>query len=186
MKIFLIICFFFLITNCGKPKTVLICGDHVCVNKSEAKLYFEENLSIEVKIIDKNKKENLDLVELNLKTNNNRAREVTIVQKPNTNEIVKILSNDEIKKIKKEIKKKKKIVKLIEGKTGKKNINKPISSNQDIFQKKGNNIKKNINKQRTKVVDVCTIIKKCNIDEISKYLLKEAKGKKFPNLTIRE
>ena len=40
-------------------------GDHVCLNKTEAEQYFEENLSIEVKIIDKNKKE-FDLVEINL------------------------------------------------------------------------------------------------------------------------
>ena len=42
--------------NCSKPKTVLVCGDHICINKSEANQYFEENLSIEVKIIDKKKK----------------------------------------------------------------------------------------------------------------------------------
>ena len=40
-------------TNCSKPKTVLICGDHVCINKAEANQYFEENLTIEVKIVDK-------------------------------------------------------------------------------------------------------------------------------------
>ena len=34
-----------LLIGCSlKPKTVLICGDHVCVNKKEAKMYFEENL----------------------------------------------------------------------------------------------------------------------------------------------
>ena len=56
-----------LLTNCGKPKSVLVCGDHVCINKSEAEQYFEENLSIEVKIIKKKKKKEFDLVELNLK-----------------------------------------------------------------------------------------------------------------------
>ena len=54
IKIFIML-FFFLITNCTKPKTVLICGDHVCVNKTEAEQYFEENLSIEVKILNKKK-----------------------------------------------------------------------------------------------------------------------------------
>ena len=34
----------------------MICGDHVCINKLEAKQYFEENLSIEVKILNKNRK----------------------------------------------------------------------------------------------------------------------------------
>ena len=33
--------------SCSKPKTVLICGDHNCINKKEAQQYFEENLSIE-------------------------------------------------------------------------------------------------------------------------------------------
>ena len=46
-----------LLNNCSKPKTVLICGDHICVNKAEAQQYFEENLTIEVKIIDRKKKE---------------------------------------------------------------------------------------------------------------------------------
>ena len=55
MKKILIILLFFLIQNCSKPKTVLICGDHICVNNSEANQYFEDNLSIEVKIIDKKK-----------------------------------------------------------------------------------------------------------------------------------
>ena len=56
MKYFLLF-FFLTFQHCSKPKTVLICGDHICVNKSEAKQYFENNLSIEVKIIDKKRKE---------------------------------------------------------------------------------------------------------------------------------
>ena len=38
--------------GCSKPRAVLICGDHICVNKSEAEQYFEDNLSIEVQIVD--------------------------------------------------------------------------------------------------------------------------------------
>ena len=56
-----------LLSSCGKPRTVLICGDHVCINKTEAEQYFEENLSLEVKIVDKKVKNELDLIELNLK-----------------------------------------------------------------------------------------------------------------------
>jgi hypothetical protein len=48
--------------NCSKPKTVLVCGDHICINKSEANQYFKENLSIEVKIIDSKKNIKPDLV----------------------------------------------------------------------------------------------------------------------------
>ena len=58
-----------ILSSCSKPKTVLICGDHVCINKTEAKSYFEENLSLEVRIINNKKKDNIDLVELNLNTN---------------------------------------------------------------------------------------------------------------------
>ena len=34
------------LNNCSKPKTVLICGDHICVNKAEAEQFFEKNLSL--------------------------------------------------------------------------------------------------------------------------------------------
>ena len=44
----------------------------------------------------------------------------------------------------------------------------------------------NVNKPRKNVVDVCTIIEKCNIDEISKYLLNRKKKNKFPDITLRE
>ena len=35
---FLLILVLFL-SNCSKPKTVLICGDHVCINSAEAEQY---------------------------------------------------------------------------------------------------------------------------------------------------
>ena len=43
-----------------------------------------------------------------------------------------------------------------------------------------------MNKRKKDVVDVCTILEKCSIDEISKYLLEEGKNKKFPDLTTRQ
>ena len=39
-----LILFLLLLTSCVKPKSVLICGDHECINRAEAKQYFEENL----------------------------------------------------------------------------------------------------------------------------------------------
>ena len=59
------------------------------------------------------------------------------------------------------------------------------------FEKKTNKSsnkikKKNVNKITNEVVDVCTIIKKCSIDSISKYLLKQGKKSKFPDITTRE
>ena len=63
----------FIPLSCSNPKTVLICGDHVCVNKNEAKLYFEDNLTLEVKIINKKQKKSVDLVQLNLKENTDQV-----------------------------------------------------------------------------------------------------------------
>ena len=50
-----ILIFLLFITSCTSTNRVFICGDHECVNKDEANLFFEQNLSIEVKIIQKEK-----------------------------------------------------------------------------------------------------------------------------------
>ena len=42
------------------------------------------------------------------------------------------------------------------------------------------------NKQKTEIADVCTIIQKCTIHEISKYLLEQGEKKDFPDITARE
>ena len=67
MKLVFLISLIFFFSNCSKPKTVLICGDHVCVNKAEAEQYFEENLSIEVKIVNK-KSDNFTCIDRKLMT----------------------------------------------------------------------------------------------------------------------
>ena len=87
---FFFIFIFIILQSCSKPKTVLICGDHICVNKNEAEQYFEENLSLEVKIIDKNKEESFDLVKLNLK-DNQKDREISVVKKEKANKKIKAL-----------------------------------------------------------------------------------------------
>jgi len=191
MKNFFIIPFIFLLFNCTQTKSVLICGDHVCINKAEAKQYFEENLSIEVKIIDKdkNKKNKIDLVELNLNENSPGKRKISISKKNKTNENLKTLSDKEITEIKEKIKSKKK-----EKKIAKKNFNNNDIIKKDISNKnrenqlkrKSKKIVHNVNKRDKDIVDVCTIIKKCSIDEISKYLLKQGKKKDFPDITLRQ
>ena len=57
MKFILTLCIIIFVSSCNKQKTGLSCGDHICLNKVEAKKYFEENLTLEVKIIENNKKE---------------------------------------------------------------------------------------------------------------------------------
>jgi hypothetical protein len=179
MKYFLLF-FFLTFQHCSKPKTVLICGDHICVNKSEAEQYFEKNLSIEVKIIDKKRKEEISLVELNLRNDISSNKKISLSTKRVTKKKVKTLNKNEIKKIKRQVKKNEKIKKTVnqpknlKKKKYKKNVENTILSNKDNISKRG------------KVVDVCTILKKCSIDEISKYLLKEGNKKKFPSLTTKE
>ena len=104
---YLLFFIFFLISCAGKPKSVFICGDHVCVNKEEAKQYFEKNLTLEVKILDNKKKlKETSLIELNLRKEDNR-RKVSLEKKEKTQENLKKLSPSEIKIIKSNIKKKK-------------------------------------------------------------------------------
>ena len=43
-----------------------------------------------------------------------------------------------------------------------------------------------MNKRAQNITDVCTILKKCSIDEISKYLLNQGKKKDFPDITTRQ
>ena len=193
MKHILIFLILLLLGNCSKPKTVLICGDHVCVNKAEAEQYFEENLSIEVKIINQKNNEQIDLVELNLKNNKNKVKQIAISPKKDTSKNLKTLSNDEIKKIKRNIKdkkQKKEIDNKISRKTVKREENNAIS---ELLEKKDKNQEKNnsfVNKtiinKKINTVDVCTILEKCNIDEISKYLIKEGKKRDFPDITRRQ
>ena len=109
MKKLLFFCLVLSMYGCNKPKTVLICGDHVCVNKAEAEQYFEENLTLEVKIIDKKKSKEDNLVELNLNSNSSGKKEVSILNKKQTSKKLKELSNSEIKRKKAEIRKKKKL-----------------------------------------------------------------------------
>ena len=84
MKFILMSISILFLANCSKPKTVLICGDHICVNNNEAEQFFQENLSIEVRVVDKRDKNKLDLVELNLKENQNGEKKISILSKKNT------------------------------------------------------------------------------------------------------
>ena len=177
--------------GCNKPKTVLICGDHVCVNKTEAEQYFEENLTLEVKVIDQKKSKEINLVEINLDSVSNGKREISILRKKQTNEKIKELSSIQIKEKKAELRKKKK--KRAQKKKVIKNQNKPIKEvklrKSKVKEKPPNDIlkrKKIVNKPKEKITDICTIIEKCSIEEISKYLVKQGKSKKFPDITIRE
>ena len=187
MRLLIVVFIFFLLSNCSKSKTVLICGDHVCINKAEAEKFFEENLSIEVKVINQKSDQPIDLIELNLSDNISGKREVKAFTKNETNKKLKKLSKKERENIKKNIEKHNKNKKIAK-KIIKKNDDKNKSKVKKIQKKETKEIKvlkKNVDKRQKEIVDVCTIIKKCNIDEITKYLINEGKNKEFPDITKR-
>ena len=181
------------IYGCNNPKTVFICGDHVCINNTEAEQYFEDNLILEVKVIDNKSKNEIDLVELNLKSNSEEKKEISMLSKDNTRKPIKVLSNDEIERKKIELKKKKKIKNKKYKKTKKiknKKYKKAKKIKKTVKKEKSNKIIKKANKvvnvPEKKISDVCAILEKCSIDEISKFLVKQGKEKKYPDITIRE
>ena len=155
----------------------MICGDHVCINKLEAKQYFEDNLSIEVKILNQYKNKEEDLVQLNLDNSFENKRKISIKKKENTEKSIKTLSKNEIKDIKNKIAKKNKI-----NRTKKNKLSVKSEIKIDNTNKKSLKVNKNI----YEVVDVCTIIEKCSIEEISKYLINQGKKRDYPDITLKE
>ena len=165
---FVLITFFILLFSCTKPQTNFICGDHKCVNKAEAEQYFEENLSLEVQIITKDKQTSYNLIDLNLA---NEERNINVIKNKNK-KIVKKLSKEEIKEKKIEVKKKQK----------------KLQQNSQIAKKEVN-IKKKIEIDTTSSnnsTDICLKLEKCDIDSIAKYLIKESNEKDYPNISLRE
>ena len=114
-------------------------------------------------------------------------RVVGIFSKKKKNKNLKTLSDKEVSQIKEEIKNKKKnkkiakkIIKIDENKKEKdKNL-------KTINVKKAQVTNKNVNKNQNEVFDVCTILEKCSIDEISKYLLNKGRNEDFPDITMRQ
>ena len=171
MRINVLLILILLLGHCSKSKTVLICGDHICVNKSEAKQYFEENLTLEIEIIDNENKSHIDLVELNLNKNQNGEKKIKVFSKKKTDRYIKILSNKEKRDIRQKVKNKK---------IDNKRLTKKSSSEINFTKKK------KLGNKNKNVVDVSSILKDCNIEEISNYLINQGKNKKFPDITTRQ
>lgn len=177
----------FLSLSCSKPKTVLICGDHVCVNKNEAQQYFEDNLSLEVGIIDNKESKEIDLVELNLSDNQNSEKKIFIFNKNKTQKKLKTLSNKEVKEKKiqlkaRKVQKKRKFKEILPSKNIR--TKKVIKVNQSANNSLKTN--KSVNKSKDLIVDICTLVKDCSIEGISKYLIKKGKQKDFPDINVKE
>ena len=175
MRVLLIFFVIMFINGCSKPKAILICGDHVCINKDEAQQFFEENMSIEVKIVDSKEKKEINLVELNL-MNNTEKKNIIVSKKGKIERDIKILTNDEIEKKKLEINQKKIAKKVSRKVNTKKTFNKNIKKKETIIN----------NEKSQEIFNICLYIENdCNIEEISKYLLKKGGDKDFPDITLR-
>ena len=160
----------FTLYSCSTSKSVLICGDHECINKEEAKLFFKEKLTLEVKIITKNKATNYNLVKMNLENDNESIK----ILKSKNRKVVRKLSKDEIKLKKKEIIEKKNMNK----KLIKKKDNKKIVSAESVKVQK-----KIVNKNP---LNICSVLEICNIDTISDYLIKQSLKKDYPNIASKD
>ena len=175
MRVILIFLLILFINGCSKPKAILICGDHVCINKDEAQQFFEENMSIEVKIVDSKEKKEINLVELNL-MNNSEKKNIIVSKKGKIERDIKVLTNDEIEKKKLEINQKKIAKKVSRKVNTKKTFNKNIKKKETIIN----------NEKSQEIFNICLYIENdCNIEEISKYLLKKGSDKDFPDITLR-
>ena len=162
--------------SCTKQKSILICGDHKCINKSEAKQYFEENLTIEVQIITKKKKSSFNLVDLNM---GQKDPDIKVFKNKN-NKVVKKLSKEEIKIKKAELKKKQKKSKL----RTKTDLKETVTANKnsakkEVIMKQNTSLKNSYNKS----IDICLKLEKCDIDSITNYLTKLSNEKDFPNIS---
>ena len=78
-------------------------------------------------------------------------------------------------------KKKKTKKRIVKKKQNTKEEKLKVTKNKKIPKKNRDIVNKN-----NKTFDVCTILEKCSIDEISKYLIKLGKKKNFPDITLRE
>tara|TARA_B100000579_G_scaffold99004_1_gene78553 strand:- start:1380 stop:1895 length:516 start_codon:yes stop_codon:yes gene_type:complete len=162
----------FITFSCTKQKSVLICGDHKCINRAEAKQYFEENLTIEIQIVSKNNKSSYDLVDLNLGSKEPNIK----VYKNKNNKVIKKLSKKEIKAKKNELKKKmkesKKKAKIVKRNT-------VLNNKNNIKVKTAYNLKHSS-------TDICLKIEKCDIDSIANYLIKTNNDKGYPNIALKD
>ena len=70
-----------------------------------------------------------------------------------------------------------------------KNFAKKSASNRNINTKNSENFKKVsknkiVKKNIAKDKNICNIIEKCDIEEISKYLINKGKNKEYPNISL--
>ena len=130
-------------------------------------------MTLEVKIITKNKEKNYNLIKMNLDQDKDNIK---ILQSKNK-KIVRKLSKNEIKLKKREIKEKKIMNKkkpIIKDEKKVKQIRQiePIKTEKPIISNSPSNI--------------CLILERCNIETISDYLIKQSYKKDYPNIALKD
>ncbi len=209
MRFFLLLIFIFLI-SCSTGKKVFICGDRECINKKEAEAYFAKNLSLEIKIYKDKKVKTYDLVKLNTdedirqKTLNNNSKPDLKSLSKKEKDIIKKKLDDEKKLAKLRKKHEKKILKdlkkiekekiLSQKKLDKKRLKEEkklskvtkdtIKKDKLIKKPKKETIDQEINNQIVQYEEICSLLNKCEIDEISKFLMNIGINKDYPNLSV--
>ena len=111
MRILFFIIVSLIIVSCSSNKQVYWCGDHQCVNSNEKEKYFEENMIVEVKIIEKRSKEDLSSIDKILQQgdlNNKKLKKDISKQK---NIVVKEVTREEKRLAKKAHKEEKRLAK---------------------------------------------------------------------------
>ena len=127
MKLLLLLLFLTLMVSCSNSKKVYWCGDHPCINKKEKQTYFQKNMIVEVRNINKNDKKLLNDIEKimqqakvnqkkQIKINKELAKQARIDEKKRKKREKK-LAKENRKNEKKLIKNKKKSVKQKEKKS---------------------------------------------------------------------
>ncbi len=172
-KIYLLI--FFILLGCGGDKKVYICGDHPCKDKKEIDDYFKNNISIEVYVMEtsKNKKDRLDLVDINLlkeKTDQTKNNKELAFLSKRKKENATIIKKEKPTKLNLKVKRTEE--------------NEISSFKKDQILNKPNKTFNYKNIKTKKIVHLCKRIDECDINVISKKISELGKEKNFPDLTI--
>ena len=181
--IFLLIIF----SNCSVDnKKVYMCGERECVDKKEVDEYFAKNIAIEVLIKEEKKNKSVDLVKLNLNTENKKKYDKS--NKKSSKKALKDKKKTEREKIKKELIERRKVAKIkakkeqklskIKKKKDKKEILKKIKKTKSKDKTKENNNEKEIVSNK-----ICLVLNKCDIDEIAEHLKKIGEKKAYPDIS---
>lgn len=186
MKKFFLIFFLIIFSGCSNGKQVYWCGDHACKNNKEKKAYFNNNMIVEIKEINKKKKKEFSEIEkiteqAFAKTKVKNNKDINLDEKNSSNEKErikreKIYAKQLIKNEKERIKKEKKEAKRLRREEEK--IAKILKRKEKKINKKSKNSNE---KEIVADIGVATI----NFSEFKKFMeqiSKRNESKPYPNI----